>query len=135
MTANTMTQSPLGHALIANAFIRKMNATWQMDIPLLSQDQLGSIALHDPFIDYDGDLVVHGRPLRGLLETLGPVLGISGDQPLRPGIQPELGQRFMRQYFAATGRGAAGAWTEDDAIEAMRHVFGLSAYRQSGTAR
>ena len=120
--------SDIGHALIANAFIRKMDATWQMDVPPLSQEQLASIALNDPFVDFDGDLVVRGRPLRGLLETLGPALGISGDHALRPGIQPELGRQFMRQYFAATGQPATRAWTQRDAIEAMRHAFALDAY-------
>ena len=120
--------SDIGHALIANAFIRKMDATWRMDVPPLSQGQLATIASNDPFVDYDGDLVVRGRPLRGLLETLGPALGISGDHALRPGIQPELGRRFMRQYFAATGQDPARAWTQRDAIAAMRHVLALDAY-------
>lgn len=126
--------SDIGHALIANAFIRKMNATWQMDIPPLSQAQLASIALKDPFIDFNGNLVVRGRPLRGLLETLGPTLGISGDRPLQPGIHPELGRQFMRQYFAAIGQSTTRAWTQADAIDAMRHVFALDAYAKSGAA-
>jgi len=121
--------SDIGHALIANAFIRTMNATWHMDIPPLSKTQLASIALTDPFVDRDGNLVVRGRPLRGLLETLGPKLGISGDRPWQPGIRPELGRQFMRQYFAATGRNPARAWTQQDAIAAMRHTFGLDGRR------
>jgi hypothetical protein len=121
--------SDIGQALIANAFIRKMDATWGMDIPPLSQSRLASIALADPFIDFDGDLVVRGRPLRGLLETLGPVLGISGDRPWQTGIQPALGQEFMREYFAATGQSTTQVWTQQDAIAAMRHVFGLDAHR------
>lgn len=120
--------SDIGQALIANAFIRKMDATWGMDIPPLSQGQLTSIALADPFVDFDGDLVVRGRPLRGLLETLGPALGISGDRPWQPGIHPELGREFMRQYLARTGQGTNRIWTQQDAIAAMRHVFGLDAY-------
>ncbi|MGH8213229.1 MAG: SGNH/GDSL hydrolase family protein [Rhodanobacteraceae bacterium] len=125
--------SDIGHALIANAFIAKMDATWQMGIPPLSQDQLASIALKDPFVDFNGNLIVRGRPLRGLLETLGPALGISGDRPLQPGIQAELGGQFMREYFAATGQNPARAWTQQDAIAAMRHVFGLDAHAKSGT--
>ena len=121
--------SDIGHALIANAFIRTMNSAWHMNIPPLSQTQLTSIARSDPFIDWDGDLVVRGRPLRGLLETLGPTLGISGDRPWQPGIQPQLGRQFMRQYFAATGRNPERAWTQADAIAAMRRVFGLDGYR------
>lgn len=120
--------SDIGHALIANAFIRTMNATWHMGIPKLSASQLTSIALADPFIDFDGNLVVRGRPLKGLLETLGPTLGISGDRPTAPGIQPALGRQFMQAYFAATGQSTTRAWTQRDAIEAMRHVLGLDAY-------
>lgn len=120
--------SDIGHALIANAFIRTMNATWHMGIPKLSASQLTAIALADPFIDFDGNLVVRGRPLKGLLETLGPTLGISGDRPAAPGIQPALGRQFMQAYFAATGQGTTRAWTQRDAIEAMRHVLGLDAY-------
>ena len=120
--------SDIGHALIANAFIRTMNATWHMGIPKLSASQLTSIALADPFIDFDGNLVVRGRPLKGLLETLGPTLGISGDRPMAPGIQPALGRQFMQAYFAATGQSTTRAWTQRDAIEAMRHVLGLDAY-------
>ncbi|MFO1505496.1 MAG: SGNH/GDSL hydrolase family protein [Lysobacterales bacterium] len=120
--------SDIGHALIANAFIRTMNAKWHMGIPKLSASQLTSIALADPFIDFDGNLVVRGRPLKGLLETLGPTLGISGDRPTAPGIQPALGRQFMQAYFAATGQSTTRAWTQRDAIEAMRHVLGLDAY-------
>ncbi|HEY3521443.1 MAG TPA: SGNH/GDSL hydrolase family protein [Rhodanobacteraceae bacterium] len=121
--------SDIGHALIANAFIRTMNATWHTNVPPLSQAQLTSIAHADPFIDWNGDLVVRGRPLRGLLETLGPTLGISGDQPWQPGIRPELGRQFMRAYFAATGRSTTHAGTQQDAIAAMRHAFGLDGNR------
>lgn len=124
--------SDIGHALIANAFIRTMNATWGMNIPPLTKTQLTSIALADPFIDWNGNLVVRGRPLRGLLETLGPVLGISGDRSPPPGIQPELGRQFMRAYFAATGQSTTRTWTQQDAIAAMRHVFGLDDFRKPG---
>ena len=123
--------SDIGHALVANAFIRTVDSFWHMDIPLLSQDQMLAIARDDPFVDFDGDLVVSGRPHQGLLETLGPSLGISGDAQdarARPGIHPEMGAQFMRAFFVATGDDPDRAWTTQDAVEAMRHVFGLRRY-------
>jgi hypothetical protein len=89
---------------------------------------LAAIVKHDPFIDFQGNLKVRGRPYAGLLETLGPYLGISGDFAdgiLKPGIHAALGQTFMRNYFAATGRDPNTAWTRTDAVEAMRQIFRL----------
>jgi GDSL-like Lipase/Acylhydrolase len=119
--------SDTGYALVANAFIRKADSYWDMSIPPLSQEQLLSIARSDPFIDFNGNLVVPGRPFNGLLESLGPILGISGDGHLldsKPGIHPELGPEFMHDYFLATGQNPNRAWTTHDAIEAMHHIFG-----------
>lgn len=120
--------SDIGHALVANIFIRTVDAYWQMAIPPIADDGLATIALDDPFVDFDGDLVVRGRPHQGLLETLGPALGISGDTRATAGIHPELGPEFMRAYFAATGQDPDRPWTTQDAIEAMRHTFGLDRY-------
>jgi lysophospholipase L1-like esterase len=120
--------SDTGYALVANAFIRKADSYWDMSIPPLSQEQLLKIAQRDPFIDFNGNLVVRGRPFNGLLETLGPILGISGDGRLvgsKPGIHPELGREFMHDYFLATGQNPDRAWTTHDAIEAMHYIFGL----------
>jgi lysophospholipase L1-like esterase len=120
------------HAVVANAFIRQVNSFWGMNIPLISQQQMLGILHNDPFIDFNGNLVVRGRPYHGLLETLGPSLGISGDSQdakIAPGIHPELGPRFMRAYFAATGQNPDRSWNTDDAVAAMRHVLGLNARR------
>lgn len=124
--------SNIGHAVIANAFIFTMNAAFHMNIPLIPFERLIQIYRDDPFVDLDGDLKVRGRPLLGLLETLGPLLGISGDVELgyihqaTPGIDPTLGAAFMKQYMTLMGKGSAASWTQNDAADAMRHVFGVS---------
>jgi hypothetical protein len=125
--------SDIAHALGANIFIQTANQKFGMSIPLLTEDQLTQIADADPFIDWDGSLVVRGRPLAGLLETLGPFLGISGNLNNKPGSGPApasvskidkaAGQRFMRQYFTLKGLPANTAWTQQDAINAMKEVF------------
>jgi lysophospholipase L1-like esterase len=126
--------SDTAHALAANAFMQMANQTYGMNIPLLTQDQLNQIAAADPFIDWNGNLIVRGRPLAGLLETLGPSFGISGDSsdapPTAAGakavgskVNPALGQAFRQQYLTIKGRPLSTRWTEEDAIAAMKDVF------------
>ena len=126
--------SDIGHALAANAFIQVANQTYGMNIPLLTQDQLNQIAAADPFIDWNGNSIVRGRPLAGLLETLGPSFGISGDFSDAPptaagakvrssGVDPALGHAFKQQYLTIKGRPVSTQWTEQDAIAAMKDVF------------
>jgi len=120
--------SDIGHAIVANAFLEAANSAFNLNAPLLDTAQLAAIVKQDPFIDFQGNLKVRGRPYAGLLETLGPYLGISGDMAdgiLKPGVHAALGQTFMRNYFAATGRDPNTAWTRTDAVEAMRQVFRL----------
>lgn len=125
--------SNIGHALSANAFIQTANQTYGMSIPPITQDGLNQIAAADPFIDWNNNLMVRGRPLAGLLETIGPVVGISGDFSDTPGtarvapsprIDKRLGQAFQQQYLALKGLPASTTWTSQDAIAAMRDVFG-----------
>ena len=124
--------SNIGHALAANAFIQTANQTYEMNIPPISQDALNNIAASDPFIDWNGNLVVRGRPLAGLLETLGPFLGISGDFSDQPGaarVAPagktdkQLGQAFKQQYLALKGLPSSTPWTQADAMAAMLELF------------
>jgi len=124
--------SNIGHALAANVFIQTANQTYAMNIPLISQDALNQIAATDPFIDWNGDLVVRGRPLAGTLETLGPFLGLSGDFNDHPGasrvvpvgkIDRQLGQAFMQQYLARKGLPASSRWSSQDAMAAMLELF------------
>jgi lysophospholipase L1-like esterase len=128
--------SDVSHAIVANGFIETINTHYQENIPLLSQEELESVFLYDPFIDRDGDLVVRGRPVAGLLETLGPFLGISGDfddsVPVNssPLINPKLGKQFIKKYLSLHGKDPrlASQWTKGDAMEALRHVFGLKIF-------
>ena len=126
--------SNIGHAIIANAFLKAANAAFHLNAPLLTTSQLLTILKQDPFVDFNGNLRVRGRPYAGLLETLGPSLGISGDTAdsvLQPGVNPELGRKFMRAYFTAMGRDPNTAWTEKDAVNALRHVFGLEQWAKA----
>ena len=87
----------------------------------------------DPFQDKDGDGRVRGRSGAGLLETLGPGLGISGDKNdfvpdgFLPPIDPALGRQFIQRFLTLQGRDSqmVSEWNKWDAIEAFRHIFGL----------
>jgi phospholipase/lecithinase/hemolysin len=128
--------SNIGHALAANAFIETINSHFHLDIPLISDRDLHRIFLRDPFQDKDGDGRVRGRFGAGLLETLGPVLGISGDQNdfvpdgFSLPIDPALGRQFIQRFLTLQGRDSqmASEWNTRDAIEAFRHIFGLEVF-------
>jgi hypothetical protein len=117
--------SDIGHALLANGFIRQINSFFGLSIPALTTAQLNSILTSDPFVDFNNNLKVRGRFGVGLLETLGPFLGISGDttQVPPPGVNPALGRSFMREYFTLTGKDPDTRWTQQDAINAFRTIF------------
>jgi len=127
--------SDIGYALVANAFIATINSSFATNIPAISEQALESILQADPFVDFNNNLRVRGRPFNGLLETLGPFLGISGD--LRDGqavagVDRTLGPKFMRAYFAAAGRNPDTRWTREDAIQALRHTFGVDHFLGKG---
>jgi hypothetical protein len=126
--------SNIGQAILANAFINAANLTYGLSIPPLTEDQLNQIISADPFIDWNGNLIVRGRPLAGQLETQGPSLGISGDfsdmppptgsAPGSGNVNPALGQAFMNQYQMLKGLPVSTLWTTQDAIAAMKDLFG-----------
>lgn len=66
--------SNIGHALIANSFIKIINSHFNKDIPIIEDNTLAWIFLRDPFVDINGDNKVRGRLGAGLLETLAPFL-------------------------------------------------------------
>ena len=73
---------------MAISFIGQINAAHGLGIPNIGAAQPGPILLNDPFIDKDGDGVVTGRFLGGLLETLALITGFSGDaDDLDPNVQ------------------------------------------------
>jgi phospholipase/lecithinase/hemolysin len=120
--------SNIAHALIANQFIRVMNASLGSSIPEITDAELNGITLNDPHVDLDGDGVVRGRPFAGLLETLGPRLGISGDDEAVRGTRrpaPLSASAFLAEYNRVRGLKDTPV-TRDAVLEALRYVFGLS---------
>lgn len=78
--------SNIGHALVANEFILKINEAFAMEIPEIGGDVLAFLFLTDPNIDKDLDGRSTGRLGVGLIETLFFLLGLSGDSDdLTPG--------------------------------------------------
>ena len=71
--------SNTGHAIFANSFIEAANDAYGWNIPKLSDAQIALTAFFDPYVDKDNDGRVTGRAFNGLIETLMPVLGYSGD--------------------------------------------------------
>lgn len=71
--------SSFAHAILADQTIAVMNRHYGTAIPRLSALELLAMFLSEPHLDKDGDDRVTGRPLAGLLETLAPGLGLSGD--------------------------------------------------------
>jgi hypothetical protein len=130
--------SNIAHAAAADAFIEAINSRFQTSFPRLTQRELERTFLEDPFVDKDGDGRVRGRPLAGLLETLAPLLGVSGDShdwlpfdtPNR--IDPESGRRFMERYHRLTGKPVplGKGFSREDAIEALKDLFGTRQGRQ-----
>lgn len=95
------------YALLANAFIQVFNQSYGLSITPYSQAELDTIGFSDPFLDLNGNGVVRGRPGTGLLETLAPFLGLSGDAegPRLPAraIPAGAGARFLAEYHRLMG--------------------------------
>ena len=144
--------SNIGHALLANAFIETINAHFETHIPPISKKGLEFIFLTDPFVDKDGDGRVPGRFGAGLLETLGPLLGISGDfddfiaDPPQAAIDESLGiqsieeglgMQFIQRYLILQGKDPqeASKWDKKDVMEALRHILGLKIFEKAPTSR
>lgn len=71
--------SNVSHAIIADQMISLVNAHYGLAIPRLTVFDFLRAVLTDPHLDKDGDGQVTGRPLAGLVETLSPFFGFSGD--------------------------------------------------------
>jgi hypothetical protein len=131
--------SNIAHAIIANAFIETMNSHFDGNIPPMSEEALEAIFLEDPFVDKDGDGVVTGRAWAGLLETLGPFLGISGDKnDSDPNDFPALdeaapGERFLDRFLALRGKAPkpASEWSRQEILEVFREIFALRIFSNS----
>lgn len=109
--------SNLGHALLANAFIMALNDAYDMGIPLYSDAEIEEIALSDPFLDKDGDGRAVGRFPFGLIETLGPLLGVSGDpDDLDPSAPSALTLEGIEAELVEQGELEAAALIDDIAV-------------------
>ena len=123
--------SNIGHAIIANAFIRTINLRFDKAIPLISPTDLALIFLADPFVAKDNDGRVSGRFGAGFFETLGPFLGISGDRDdFTPDsswdeIDVSPGEQFVERTLPLQGKDPQGAseWDRAEFIEAFRYIF------------
>lgn len=71
--------SNIGHALIANEFIKTMNQSFGMDVPELDHSILTTLFLLDPNIDKDNDGQATGRQGVGLIETMAYLFNFTGD--------------------------------------------------------
>ena len=71
--------SNLGHILLANIFIDTINNAYASGLPRLPAHVINNFLLTEPAMDKDGDNLATGRPQAGLLESLGPALGLTGD--------------------------------------------------------
>uniref|UniRef100_A0A832A2I8 SGNH/GDSL hydrolase family protein n=1 Tax=Desulfacinum infernum TaxID=35837 RepID=A0A832A2I8_9BACT len=123
--------SNIGHALVANEFLSVLESQYGWSAPPLTEAMLNDIAASDPFVDLDGDGRVQGRPLAGALETLGPLLGISGDveEPSGakstmaiPEVDPEKALSFLDGLRDPAQRGSK-LWTQDEIRSVFRKMF------------
>lgn len=124
--------SNTGHAMLANHFIKTINSHYDAQIPEIHPLELIYTYLADPHIDKDGDGLVVGRPLEGILETLGPALGITGDSDDRVANPERYSADLLRwltlsQYWRY--RGHPWLWNLDEeelARRALEEAFGLA---------
>jgi hypothetical protein len=124
--------SDTAHAIIANAFIGALNQHYGMSVPKLTALEFLYLFWFDPHVDKDGDGVVRGRPFAGLLETVAPLLGFSGDlddlaaSPERGAFVDgaELLQRYRRLRSRQDGF-EAGTSRVSDPTELVEKAFGV----------
>ena len=124
--------SETGHALLADAFIAAANSHFGTSFPRLTPLEIVATLLNDPFVDKDGDGRVRGRVGAGLLETLGPFLGISGDfndlsgDDFPVGVDPQLGESFLLKYSALKGKPAVTIRSDvKEIVQAFEDIFRL----------
>lgn len=111
--------SNTGHALIANAFIDRLNAEYGFDIAPLTDQAIAEIARADPHWDADGDGVVPGRPLAGAIETLAPLLGLAGDRQ----VDAAAARSALWALAAEGDPRSAGPLDADMAVRVFRRLY------------
>ncbi len=130
--------SNVGHALIANAFIEKLNDHYQTSFTTIPEASLNEIALSDPFIDKDGDGSIPGRPFTSLLETVAVLAGVSGDSndAVAQDAQPINSEEFLNsvrklriQSDPRSLERGPGSTPKAEVTELLRKAFGLERHR------
>jgi hypothetical protein len=131
--------SDSGYALFANTFINAYNATYKETVPVLPMANLLDVLNGDPYIDWNGNGVVPGRPGNGLLETFGPLIGVSGDKTDAPPTNAVRSTpsataashhanagEFMREYRKLTGGNPNAPFTTADVEQVFKNIFNLN---------
>ena len=113
--------SDTGYAILANAFIKAADQAYALNIPPITSEGVVKIFNHDPFVDFNGNGVVPGRPDTGMLETLGPILGLSGDTT-DPSAKVSAAD-FMRAYYSAKGLDPNTPWQNADVSAAVHEML------------
>jgi hypothetical protein len=72
--------SNIGHLLLADSMLWLINSSFGTSFPAVTESEYMMTFFTDPFLDKDQDGRVAGRPFAGLLETIGWLLGITGDE-------------------------------------------------------
>ena len=117
---------------MAGIFIKTMNARYGLTLPGFTQAEWLSIFTNDPFIDKDGDGKVKGRSGDGLLETLAPLLGFSGDsndsladEAVQSAEAGETAVQVLEQTWGTHIPRAAEDGNRAAAVAAVRRLLGL----------
>jgi len=130
--------SDSGYALFANTFINSYNAAYNETVPVIPTANLVDILNGDPYIDWNGNGIVPGRPGNGLLETFGPLIGVSGDTTDKPpknsasapaslnaAAHSVSAAQFMHEYRTLTGGNPNATFTTADVEQVFKNIFNL----------
>jgi len=130
--------SDSGYALFANTFISAYDETYGQTVPTIPMANQIDILNSDPYIDWNGNGVVLGRPGNGLLETFGPIIGVSGDTtdvppPASVATKPSAKAaartanvyQFMREYRKLTGGNPDAPFVASDVEQVFKNIYHL----------
>jgi len=127
--------SNVSQAIVANVFLDRFNQFYGTSFPPIDYATLFAIFFTDPFVDKDGDGRVAGRFGVGLVETLLPFLGLSGDlNDLAPSSPvatqsstaiPPSPIRFLNEYQRRTGRDLR-LLSQPEQMRALHDLFDAS---------
>ena len=117
--------SNIGQLIVAKFFIERFNQHFGLSIPNVNIKMVSGFFMNDPFVDKDGDGRVPGRFGAGLLETVGVLVGWSGDTndqlPSAPVSNPSAAIETMERELGIDLRGA----TQTERLDAIARMFGI----------